>query len=647
MDKRLPGAVVLPRTTAEVVAAVHVAREHGVPFAVRGAGTNLCGGTIVPTGGLVIHVSRMNRILSIDPERRRAWVEPGVINLHLHKALAPRGLFYAPDPASQKACTLGGNVGTNAGGPHCLKYGVTSHHVTGLEMVRPDGEVVRVSVDNAGFDLTGLFVGSEGTLGVATKIEVNLLPQPEDVRTFLVDFSSMEAAAQTVTDIIASGIVPATLEVMDRLTVQAVEAFVHAGYPTSAEAVLLIEVDGPRDQTLTESGRIRAICEKNKGVDFRMAVDEREREKLWEGRRGAYAAMARLAPNVLVEDGVVPRTRLPEAVKKIRAIADRHQLRMGLIAHAGDGNLHPNMIFDERDTAETSRVLGAGQEMLRVCVDLGGSISGEHGIGADKREAMRWLFSPPTLFLFREIKRAFDPSHLCNPDKLIPVVDVPPGPRPGGVALNGGSHSVASIEEVEELVRSARDTGTPLYIQGSNTKGGSAPHGKTVLLTRGLHHIVDLDRGNLTLSVRGGAELVSLRKELEKEGLFLHVGGGGTLGGVLSSNASVRPPLRNQILGLKAVSGDGELLSFGAKVMKNVAGYDAARLYLGAWGTLGVIVEVTLRLHRTPVECGAPVLTGPPNFSKLSTVDLHRKVKAAFDPQYLFNPTLFAPADDR
>lgn len=641
LDKRLPGAVVLPRSTADVVGAIRVAREHRVPYSVRGAGTNLCGGTIVPTGGLVIHVSRLNRILSIDPERRRAWVEPGVVNLHLHKALAPRGLFYAPDPASQKACTLGGNVGTNAGGPHCLKYGVTSHHVTGLEWVRPDGEVSMISVDQPGYDLTALFVGSEGSLGVATKIELNLLPQPEDVRTFLVAFPSMEAAAQTVTDIIAAGIVPATLEVMDRLTVQAVEAFVHAGYPTAAEAVLLIEVDGPREQTIADGGRIRALCAKNKGSDFRMAVDEREREKLWEGRRGAYAAMARLAPNVLVEDGVVPRTKLPEAVKKIRAIADRAHLRMGFIAHAGDGNLHPNIIFDERDAGETSRVLGAGQEMLRVCVDLGGSISGEHGIGADKREAMRWIFSPSTLFLFREIKRAFDPANLCNPDKLIPVVP-PPVMGRSPVDLSAGAHSVESVDDVIRIVSAARDGGKSLFVKGGGTKGLPIPAGAIVLVTTGLSAIVDLDRANLTLSVSGGADVPSLRARLEKEGLFLHVGGAGTVGGILSTHGGGRPALRNQILGLRAVSGDGELLSFGAKVMKNVAGYDAARLFLGAWGTLGVIVEVTFRLHSTPAEFWAPAPSSPPNFNALPTADLHRKVKGSFDPQNLFNPTLFS-----
>ncbi|MBL8024586.1 MAG: FAD-binding protein [Elusimicrobia bacterium] len=641
LDKRLPGAVVLPRTSAEVGVAVRVAREHHVPYSVRGAGTNLCGGTIVPTGGLVIHLSRLNRILSIDSDRRRAWVEPGVINLHLHKALAPRGLFYAPDPASQKACTLGGNVGTNAGGPHCLKYGVTSHHVTGLEWIRPNGETVVVSVDNDGFDLTGLFVGSEGTLGLATKIEVNLLPQPEDVRTFLVAFPSMEAAAHTVTEIIAAGIVPATLEVMDRLTVQAVEAFVHAGYPTSAEAVLLIEVDGPRERTVAEGARVRALCSLNGGTDFRMAVDERERDKLWEGRRGAYAAMARLAPNVLVEDGVVPRTRLPEAVQKMRAIADRAGIRMGLIAHAGDGNLHPNMIFDERDKRETARVLEAGQEMLRVCVDLGGSISGEHGIGADKREAMRWLFTPPTLAVFREVKKVFDPDNLCNPDKLIPVVESTPGPRAVSV-WPGGEYIAGNVETVLDYVRAVRDAGGDFYIKGSGTKGMPIPSGKATLVTTALDTLVDLDRANLTLVVGAGIHLPTLRARLGKDGLYLHVPGEGTLGGVLSTNARGRPPLRNQILGMKTIGGEGELLSFGAKVMKNVAGYDAARLFLGAWGTLGVMVEVTLRLYSTPAELWGPPLSGPPDFSKLSNPDLHRKVKAAFDPKNMFNPTLLS-----
>jgi glycolate oxidase len=631
LDKRLPGVVALPRSAADVAAAVSVARSFGVPYAVRGAGTNLCGATLVPTGGMIIHVSRLNRILSVDEQRRRAWVEPGVVNLHLHKALAPRGLFYAPDPASQKACTLGGNVGTNAGGPHCLKYGVTSHHVTGLELVRPTGETVRVSSDDPGFDLTGLFVGSEGTLGIATKIELNLLPQPEEVRTFLVAFDSMEAAAATVSAIIADGIVPATLEVMDRLTVQAVESFVHAGYPASAEAVLLIEVDGRRDQTAEEGERVRRWCLQNGGTDFRAARNEAEREKLWEGRRGAYAAMARLAPNVMVEDGVVPRTRLPEAVKAIRAIADREKIRMGLIAHAGDGNLHPNMIYDERDRAETQRVVAAGQEMLRVCVDLGGSISGEHGVGADKREAMRWLFTPPTLSLFRGIKNSLDPENLCNPDKMIPVADTETVVGPAGPPADG-DHRPTTVDEVVELVRGWAQARAGFAIVGKETAGPAVAGGR-VLRTGGLNKIVEVDKGNMTLTVEAGADINDVRARLESECLFLHVAGTGTMGGLLSRDAG-GPELGRDLLGLKAVSGKGELMSFGAKVMKNVAGYDVVRLFKGAWGRLGVVVEMTLRIHARKMDppLATSTRTGPPVLT-----ELHHQIRAVFDPCGFFN----------
>lgn len=636
LDKRLPGAVVLPRTAGEVAIAVCLAREHGVPYVARGAGTNLCGGTVAPTGGLVLHLSRMNRILSIDADRRRAWVEPGVVNLHLHKALAPRGLFYAPDPASQKACTLGGNVGTNAGGPHCLKYGVTSHHVTGLEFVRPDGSLAHVSVDDPGYDLAGFWVGAEGTLGIVTQIELNLLPQPEDVQTFLVAFPSMEAAAQTVTDTIAAGIVPATLEVVDRLTVDAVEAFVGAGYPR-AEAVLLIEVDGPRAQTADDTERIRVLCAKNGGTDFRLARDDREREKLWEGRRGAYPALARLAPNVLVEDGVVPRTRLPDAVRKIRAIAERAGLRMGLIAHAGDGNLHPNIVFDERDREETARVKAAGEEMLRVCVDLGGSISGEHGIGSDKREAMRWLFTPSTLSLFRGIKNALDPDHLCNPDKLIPVMEAPPVLPRGGDGPWTGTRTPTSVTEVQDLLRAVQTARWPVEVQGSGSKRPVAVG--AVLSTQGLTRLLDHDRANLTLTAEAGLSLSDLRARLD--GQHLHIAGEGTLGGILSTRSSRRPALRNEVLGLKAVLADGRLVTFGAKVMKNVAGYDAAKLFLGAWGTLGVIVEVTLRIHPRPADLLEAGSVTPPDFAALPSADLHRRLKDVFDPRGLLNRSFF------
>ncbi|MBI4396396.1 MAG: FAD-binding protein [Elusimicrobia bacterium] len=680
VDKALPGAVVLPQTASQVAAVVGLARREGIPFVARGAGTNLCGCTIPVPGGLVIHLSRMDRVLKVDAHRRRAVVEPGVVNLRLQKVLVPYGLTYAPDPASQKACTLGGNAGTNAGGPHCLKHGITTHHVTGCEVVLPDGTFLRTSIDDPGYDLTGLFVGAEGTLGIITQIEVGLLPLPEDVRTFLVSYPSIEAAVQSVTDIISSGIVPTALELMDRVTVEAVEEFVHAGYPRGVEAVLLIEVDGPKERIRRESEKLRELCQKNGGGDIREAQNEREREKLWEGRRGSYPAMARLAPNVLVEDGVVPRTRLPEAVKRIRAIAAREGIRMGLIAHAGDGNLHPNMIFDERNPEETRLVRAAGYEMMKVCVELGGSISGEHGIGIDKREAMRWLFTPQTLTVFRKIKTAFDPDNLCNPDKLIPVAEQPGrGLDHGSLAVpvaapsqssgtleapeargapsqssgtleapearnelpDSGVLPIQNVEHLQRVLRGARAAGRAVFLKGLGTKGFPIPSGALILALDGLKSVVDYDKENFTLSVQCGWTLPELGALIGPHSQFLHIDGGGTLGGILSARASLKPRLRDQVIGMKCVLSDGQLVEFGAKVMKNVAGYDAAKLFLGAWGSLGVITEVTLRLFPFPPE--EPFVKNPrPETSRGEDPRraIYQKIKNIFDPAGIMNPTI-------
>ncbi|OGR83035.1 MAG: hypothetical protein A2901_05525, partial [Elusimicrobia bacterium RIFCSPLOWO2_01_FULL_54_10] len=352
LDRAMPGAVVFPKTTAEVSAIVRECHKQKIPYVARGAGTNLCGGTVPLKGAVVIAPTKMKSILSIDPQKHTAVVQPGLPNLFLKKSLEPYGLHYAPDPSSQKACTIGGNIGTNAGGPHCLKYGVTSQHVMGVEVVLPGGDVVRFNVDDEGPDLTGLIVGSEGTLGIVTEATLNLTPIPKHVETMLVSFPSLDAAMRTVTAIISQGILPATLEAMDQITVRAIEGFIHAGYPTEAGAVLLIEVDGDtpvKDQV----EQVRKICASNGCMEFRLAGNDAEREKLWEGRRGSYPSLARLAPNVLVEDGVVPRNRLAEAYKKIREIADRKNLNLSFICHAGDGNLHPQILFDERNPEQT------------------------------------------------------------------------------------------------------------------------------------------------------------------------------------------------------------------------------------------------------------------------------------------------------
>ncbi len=418
-----PRAVVFVQSTEQVAQVVKALYGAGVPYLARGAGTNLSGGTVPPDGGVVIEMARMNRILEIDLENQQALVEPGVFNLALQNALAPHGYYYAPDPASQKVSTLGGNVKENSGGPHCLKYGVTSNHVLGLEVVLPSGEVVWLggrAPDTPGPDLVGLFVGAEGTLGVATKILVRIMRVPERVVTMLAIFESLESAGQTVSDIIAEGIIPATLEIMDNLVIRAVEESVHAGYPTDADAVLIIELDGLSDGMDEQADRIMELCEKNGVVSARRAKDATERAELWAGRKGAFGAVARLRPSYLVCDGTVPRTQLPAALAAVREVGRKYNLMIGNVFHAGDGNLHPLILFDARDPDEMARVHKAGSEILRICAELGGTISGEHGIGTEKIKEMAFVFRRSDIEFMRAIKAALDPKNLCNPGKVLP-----------------------------------------------------------------------------------------------------------------------------------------------------------------------------------------------------------------------------------
>ncbi len=417
-----PDVVAFPTDTQQVAQLVKLAHRENVPFLARGAGTNLSGGTAPTKGGIIIDLCRMRRILEIDIKNQTALVEPGVYNLTLQNALAPLGYYYAPDPASQKVSTLGGNVGENSGGPHCLKYGVTSNHVLGAEVVLPNGEVVWLggAAETPGPDLMGLFVGSEGTLGIATKILVRIMRQPEHVVTILGIFHSLEEAGQTVSDIIGQGIIPATLEIMDNLVIRAVEASVKAGYPEDAEAVLIIELDGLADGMDEQAQRIEEICKANNVVSVRRAKDNVERAELWAGRRGAFGAVARLRPSYLVCDGTVPRTKLPDALKAVKEVSNKYGLPIGNVFHAGDGNLHPLILFDGRNPEELEKVHKAGTEILEAVARLGGTISGEHGIGTEKLKEMRLIFREEDLEMMRRIKKAIDPKDLCNPGKLIP-----------------------------------------------------------------------------------------------------------------------------------------------------------------------------------------------------------------------------------
>jgi glycolate oxidase subunit GlcD len=420
-----PSAVVFPRETRQVADVVRACREAGLPFVPRGAGTGLSGGALALEGGVVIECSQLDRILEIDPENALAVVQPGVVNAELSRRAAQFGLFYAPDPSSQAACTIGGNVAENSGGPHTLKYGTTTDHVLALEMVLPDGQTLRLGSATgfvSGYDLVGAVVGSEGTLGIVTEATLRLTRIPEAVETLLAIFPDVVSACRAVGDVIRSGLVPAALEIVDRRTIAAVEASVYAaGLPKDAGAVLLVEIDGPAAVLPRQVERIRDLARARGAERVEQARDAAERERFWRARKGAFGAMGRLAPDLYVHDAVVPRARLPEVLEKVCRICDRRGLKLSNVFHAGDGNLHPNISFDRRDADELQRVLEAGAEILRVCVEAGGVISGEHGIGTEKRDFMGLLFREEDLAAMVRLREAFDPDRLCNPGKIFPT----------------------------------------------------------------------------------------------------------------------------------------------------------------------------------------------------------------------------------
>jgi glycolate oxidase len=424
IEKNKPDVVVFPTSTEQVKQVVRVCNEFGVPFLPRGAGTSLSGGCLPVGGGVVISLSRMKRILEVDTRNRYAVVEPGVVNLWLTNHLKPLGYHFAPDPSSQGACTMGGNVATNSGGPHTLKYGVTVNHVLGLEYVLPDGRVVEVggpAEDSPGYDLTGVMVGSEGTFGIATRIWVRITRNPETYRTLLGVFESVDDATNTISDIIGASIVPAALEMLDNLILSAVEAAFHFGFPLDAGAVLIMEVDGLAAGLDAEAECITEIAKKNNAREVRKANTDAERLLLWKSRKQAFGAVGRLAPSYCTQDGVVPRTKLPHMLREIRRIGDKHDLRICNVFHAGDGNLHPILLFDERDADQVRRVLAASHEILEECVRVGGSVTGEHGIGVEKIDFMPRLFTPEDLSMMLRLRSAFNPDGQCSPGKMLPT----------------------------------------------------------------------------------------------------------------------------------------------------------------------------------------------------------------------------------
>jgi glycolate oxidase len=420
--RNLPAAVVLPRTTTQLQAVVRTCARHRIPFVGRGAGTGLSGGALPDDRGIVISFSRMTHILAMDIPNQRVTVEAGVINAHVTQRVSQAGHFYAPDPSSQTVCTIGGNVAENSGGAHCLKYGFTTNHVLGIEVVLPTGELVHLgspTLDAPGYDLAGVFVGSEGTLGVASSMTLRIVRRPETVQVLLAAFDSISAAGQTVSDIIAAAILPAAMEIMDRLAIQAAEAAVHPHYP-ECEALLLVEVDGPTAEVNLHMQQIRELCKANGAWEDRLAQSEQERLLVWKGRKAAFAAAGRLSPDYIVQDGVIPRTKLPIVLEKVAEMAAATGLRVCNVFHAGDGNLHPLVLYDGSIPGQEEIAIDLSMRILYLCVDYGGSITGEHGVGREKQQALGYMYSEPDLDTMQRVRCSFDPENIANPDKVFP-----------------------------------------------------------------------------------------------------------------------------------------------------------------------------------------------------------------------------------
>ena len=613
-----PGMVVVPADDDEIVRVVRAAGRAGVPFAPRGFGTNLSGGTIVADQGLVICLSRLNRILGIYPESRYAVVQTGVTNLELQGALANVGYFYAPDPASQKVSTMGGNLGENSGGPRCLKYGVTTNHILGMITIMPNGEMMHIgsaALDPPGYDLRGTLIGSEGTLGIVTEMTVRILPQIEKVITMLAIYETIADAAKSVSGIIGAGIVPNTLEMMDATIIKAVEDSNPCGYPRDAAAVLIIEVEGPAVGLREQAQRIQEICKQNHCRDVKEAKNEVERNRLWQGRRGAFGAVARLAPNYLVNDATVPRTKLPEALAKVAEITEKYGCEHGNVFHAGDGNLHPLLLFDSRDEDQLQRVEKAGWEIMQACVDLGGTISGEHGIGLEKREAMRMVFSETDLEEQRRLKRAFDPNNVLNPGKVIPpslkAENTETSIPDCGISDNGDvvAKLAAKIKSAASQNQTIIPTGS-----GSYRAFGNLPHpDATPLESTLLADVLDYDPLNQVITVGAGMSMQALQHRLQAQNQWLPLrppffNEGSTIGRLIALGACGPERLqygapRDLLLGLRYINSTGQVITAGGRVVKNVTGYDMVRLMIGSAGTLGFITEATWRVLMIPERC--------------------------------------------
>jgi D-lactate dehydrogenase (cytochrome) len=625
LDKGLPDAVVFPRTREEVERVVRWAAEHQVALIARGAGTGLSGGAVADRGGVIVEFVHMDAILDIDPQGRCAVVEPALINLRLDEAVKAHDLYFPPDPASQRAATIGGNVAENSGGPHCFKYGVTTNYVTGLAVVTANGERVRLggrALDYPEYDLCGLVTGSEGTLALITAVTVRLVRNPPGVKTLLAVFDSVERAGEAVSAVIAAGLVPATMEMMDSQIVRIIEPFAHAGLPLDAGAILIVEIDGHVESLAAQMHEIVQVLEHYGGHSMRIARDEEERARIWKARKSAGGAIAREVPAYYTIDITVPRSRLSEMLHEVYRICERNEIRAGQLFHAGDGNLHPMLLIpDPDDPALLQRVHRAGYEMVKYCVEMGGSLTGEHGVGIEKREFMSLMHTPDELRAMQDIKQVFDPAGLFNPGKIFPAL-VPHAHSPlKFVPMEANltpmsDHNVllpSTPEEAAQQLLALSSERKPVVIQNMHETSllqQYTDNSACILSTRALSGIKAYAPDDLVITVGAGTPLREIQPFLAQHRQQLALVSpwpDATVGGLVATNTNAPlrmryGALRDQVLCMTVALPDGSVIRTGRSLVKNVAGYDLTKAFIGSYGTLGLICDITLKISAQPRE---------------------------------------------
>lgn len=672
--KQRPRAVVFPRSTEEVSEVMRLLARERVPFSPRGAGTGLSGGALALGRGVVIELARMRRLLKLDAENHLAVVETGMVNAHVSRAAAPFNLHYVPDPSSQPTCTIGGNLAENSGGIHCLKYGVTVDHVLAARVVLGGGEIVDMEETGTGlpgYDLLGVFIGSEGTFGIATEATLKLVPIPQSVRTLLADFTDVNRASRAVSEIIAAGIVPAALEMMDGAIIRAIEATAFsAGIPVDAEAALLVELDGLEAGLKEEAEHAESILLKHGARTVRRARDEDERKRLWAARKGAFGVMGRISPDTMIQDAVVPRSRLPEVLAASYTIGAKYGLRVANVFHAGDGNLHPFICFDSRRAEEVINVKEAGRELMQTCVRAGGSITGEHGVGIDKSDYLPLIFNSDDMDAMLSVRRAFDPTGLCNPGKIIPTLrgcgearaingknsapfsafeplrenpsyaktqrrrEVSDASRTlGGIVgdenLAGEDKtslivSPSTADEACEVLKFASSEGLSVIPAGAMTwlnVGNLTKRADIIISTRRMDRIVAHEPADLIAITEAGVRLSDLNRELSGAGQWLPLDPPGdceaSVGGVAATGLAGAlgagyGSVRNYVIGMRVALADGRVIKTGGRVVKNVAGYDLCKLFTGSYGTLCLILELAFKLRPRPCTFMTLTLSGEP-----------------------------------